>query len=777
MLIKFLVNRGGGSIHATANYLLGKNRDRELASVLNGDIDETIRLAESLKFKHKYSAGVLSFAESDLSDKTKQEIMTEFERCIFSGLDRDQYNITWIEHKDKDRLELNFVIPKVELSSGKSYNPYYDRTDRPLVNAFKNYINAKYELDDPNDPSRKQMLVLDKRLPKNKKELQQAISEYIAIKIENNLIKNRDDIITTLQDDLQLTITRITDKSISIQDPEGGRNIRLKGEIYEQSFRFDSENQKTKSELAAEYRESIKERQARATVDYQTELQRRTQYNRSKYARVSEKVTTADRARTASDHDKDNTADFFISVGAADTTAVRELSSVNSRANDADRGDAQDDTEHKPEHQQAIRINTTEHQATSRDDTAECTEINTKESQRTDTSIQPIYTNYHRDNTQDDARTSSTAITSNQRQNTTSVRAVRELYQHNIRAAENSRADNKQAQAVAAQTARASTIDELINRIDKNAKNDTSRIESFVHDEQNDGLSVVHVVNSAHIDSYRSSDRANAFNAINSSNDSNTSTFSSSSNLLHQQENRLNNKSEQKNENILQRFIETINAFRARTARVITNHIDAIAKRARELDDSTRETADRLVEAITRISKYNSNNTNRVERATRATNINKQRATGSERQIAQAQSTIRAADEQANDSEQRIDSSKSTLRTISEQINRLARESEQRKSAATAADERINDSKQRISRSESAITASTTDNESTFDYIKEKQSRFIGYIQHRDEYIQKTSDRTAKLITAASNRITEKQQARERERINSSKYSSPSPFD
>ena len=36
-------------------------------------------------------------------------------------------------------------------------------------------------------------------------------------------------------------IARSTPKSISIKDPDGGRNIRLKGKIYEQDFRFGKE--------------------------------------------------------------------------------------------------------------------------------------------------------------------------------------------------------------------------------------------------------------------------------------------------------------------------------------------------------------------------------------------------------------------------------------------------------------------------------------------------------------------------------------------------------
>ena len=49
--------------------------------------------------------------------------MQSFEETLLAGLERDQYDITWIEHTDKGRLELNFVIPNVELSTGSDYSP------------------------------------------------------------------------------------------------------------------------------------------------------------------------------------------------------------------------------------------------------------------------------------------------------------------------------------------------------------------------------------------------------------------------------------------------------------------------------------------------------------------------------------------------------------------------------------------------------------------------------------------------------------------------------
>ena len=104
MIVKFFKNSGGGSANATMNYLLGKENDREGARLLSGDPELTKRLSGSLSFQNRYTVGVLSFEEKNLPDEDKRAIMESFESSLLAGLDKHQYNITWIEHTDKERL-------------------------------------------------------------------------------------------------------------------------------------------------------------------------------------------------------------------------------------------------------------------------------------------------------------------------------------------------------------------------------------------------------------------------------------------------------------------------------------------------------------------------------------------------------------------------------------------------------------------------------------------------------------------------------------------------
>ena len=99
MLVKIFSNKGGGSAGASLDYLLDKPDGT--MQVLEGNPTLSRKIAESLKFSTPYTVGALSFEERNLDDSQKREIMAKFESAIFAGLDKEQYNISWIEHTDK----------------------------------------------------------------------------------------------------------------------------------------------------------------------------------------------------------------------------------------------------------------------------------------------------------------------------------------------------------------------------------------------------------------------------------------------------------------------------------------------------------------------------------------------------------------------------------------------------------------------------------------------------------------------------------------------------
>ena len=233
MLVKFFA-RGSGGGKGVADYLMGKDRQREGATVLRGDLEQTKEIIVGLDFSRNYTAGVLSFEEKhhEITAEQKEEIMTRFEEALLPGLEPNQYEITWIEHTDKnDRLELNFVVANVELTTNKRLQPYYHKADKSRIDNCKRLINYDYNLSDPHDPEKKRTITTAKDLPKNKKEAVKAIDEAVTNMVVNGEIKDRQGVVNFLES-AGFEVARQTKQSISIKDPDGGKNIRLKGVLY-----------------------------------------------------------------------------------------------------------------------------------------------------------------------------------------------------------------------------------------------------------------------------------------------------------------------------------------------------------------------------------------------------------------------------------------------------------------------------------------------------------------------------------------------------------------
>ena len=293
MIVDFF-RHGSGLSKNCLDYLLGEDREREYAQVLSGDVELTAQLIDSSPFAKKYTSGCLSFYEHDLSDQDKQNIMQNFEQCLFPGLDRDQYQILWVQHKDKvnqdtgeTRLELNFVIPNVELSTGKRLQPFYAPVDLDRVDLFKQITNTEHSLYDPDDPEHRQLFLNKKNLPKDVKDFKEQLHQRVYRAVSKGEVADRQALVQWLESN-QINVTRQVKNSISIENPYEGvkRPIRLEGEIYEQSFRATSEYRQEVQQRIKEYRGTTSERYRANVTDYQRQLEHKSQYHSDRYSAV-----------------------------------------------------------------------------------------------------------------------------------------------------------------------------------------------------------------------------------------------------------------------------------------------------------------------------------------------------------------------------------------------------------------------------------------------------------------------------------------------------------
>lgn len=233
MVVKFFGNSKGGS-GASVDYLLNEREEAKTARTLQGDPKLTKELIRSIERKQKVCVGCLSFEEKNIPEADKYKLMDEFEKTLLPDM-QGRYNILWVEHTDKGRLELNFVIPRIDLETGKGLSPYYHEADAKGMRLFQQVHNLENGWSDPQDPSKERTL----QGATKKLELQRDYEQLDTLLhnlVKEGAIQNRTQLIETLEAS-KINVTRKGQDSISVKLPESLKARKLKGGIYAEQFR------------------------------------------------------------------------------------------------------------------------------------------------------------------------------------------------------------------------------------------------------------------------------------------------------------------------------------------------------------------------------------------------------------------------------------------------------------------------------------------------------------------------------------------------------------
>lgn len=286
MLVKFFSNKKGGSSGAV-NYLLNEREELGTAKVLQGDPNITKSIINSIQRKQKVTVGCLSFEEKNIPQEQKYKLMKEFEEMLLPGL-ATRYNILWVEHTDKDRLELNFVIPKTDLETNKALQPHYYKEDQKRVELFQQVKNLEHGYTSPNDPSKARTIEGATKKVNIQQDYEQ-LDKLLHNLVEEGTIKNREQLVELLKEN-NIEVNRQGKDYISVKLPESTKAKRFKKGIYSEEFTSVGEL----GEVSKRTREEISEYSSRDTSKelkhYQQELGKFTQYklesNERKYPRA-----------------------------------------------------------------------------------------------------------------------------------------------------------------------------------------------------------------------------------------------------------------------------------------------------------------------------------------------------------------------------------------------------------------------------------------------------------------------------------------------------------
>ncbi|WP_121024055.1 relaxase/mobilization nuclease domain-containing protein [Litoreibacter meonggei] len=324
MIISFFsTGTGGGAApvdYLTAREVLAYDENRNLIrddtgqpqtkirdpvpEVLHGNPDQTRNLIDASPNKWSYTAGVISFAESDdPSPDAQQEAIELFEALAFAGLDRDQYDCLWVRHSHEGNVELHFCTPRLELSTGKALNiapPGHENA----FSSLRDLMNKTHGWADPLEPERARELRATIEAP-TRAQGREALHDWILDQISVGIITDRASMIDALAD-AGFEIPRTSKNYITAKDPDTGERWRLKGEIFHDDWQAEPPRREIECGPGDD-----PERPRRLDGISAGELQKRFQqhcdqrvaYNRDRYQvlsqRQQERVGEAERDDTA----------------------------------------------------------------------------------------------------------------------------------------------------------------------------------------------------------------------------------------------------------------------------------------------------------------------------------------------------------------------------------------------------------------------------------------------------------------------------------------------
>ena len=290
------------------NYLLNQRVNDNTAKLLKGNRE----LAESLEklstAKTKYFSGVLSFAEREkhFTEEEKMEIIEAFERtfCPDDYL-RERLNFTWIQHTDKKRLELNFVVNSTlrndpdKLLKNKKEFYHWHKPQIKRFDAFRDFIDAKYGLASVHDNGSQHIFTVPDYQIKSRDDIESSIEMVLLANMKSNskLIESRSELVAGMKK-FRMNVSREVKGSISVL-PEGSKKpIRIKIPENADASVFDEMRKKIKEKydgsnsVAAETKQKHQQRSSSLLERYNNEYKERLQNDYYTNARATSSTTT-----------------------------------------------------------------------------------------------------------------------------------------------------------------------------------------------------------------------------------------------------------------------------------------------------------------------------------------------------------------------------------------------------------------------------------------------------------------------------------------------------
>lgn len=285
MHIKFLDHGKGSAAHASA-YVLDKfdhlGNVRAGVQVLRGDATTFNAVCDASPHLWKYTSGVIAWSkEDDPTNEQIKEVLNEFEKHAFPGLDPSQYHLFAVLHTDDDGSKhIHVLAPRLDIQSGKSLNiapPGHEKH----FDSLRDYFNTKYQWSRPDDlllmhttqepnhiaklnAQAKNILTSQDIETLTKKQFCKTVDNYVQTLLKTQTAENRADIVECIEQ-LKGVKSVKQSKTFLTVTLTNGKKHRLKGDFYNEQFeiglyserlRAEAESRPTANELAQAIRDA-----------------------------------------------------------------------------------------------------------------------------------------------------------------------------------------------------------------------------------------------------------------------------------------------------------------------------------------------------------------------------------------------------------------------------------------------------------------------------------------------------------------------------------------
>lgn len=226
-----------------------------LPEVIEGDPQTMIQMIDALPYVHKYTSGVLSFTKADTErlqalegthfHEAVYDITLRFKDMLFAGIKEEHRHILIVAQMHLGRLEMHYVTPRCNYEADRAWNPAPPGKKKfEQMDAFVDFVNVKYGLDDPRDPQRARLLNLPDWLPNGEKYTREKLHSIFIQAVIDGVIESRAGLLE-LSKKAGFEITRVGSNYISMKPPGSEKAFKFKGSIYDAGFTSDTQFKNT----------------------------------------------------------------------------------------------------------------------------------------------------------------------------------------------------------------------------------------------------------------------------------------------------------------------------------------------------------------------------------------------------------------------------------------------------------------------------------------------------------------------------------------------------